>query len=132
MWPTSEQWGMPRIDPLYPVDRMVFSRTTTAPTNLRGHVDRDATTLAMFMKYSSQEARSAMVISTKKPAETGGDLRAGAVNGHFRAKELTVKRFFDGLDRIVGTILAMDSFRQATLGRIFGSRVKPTRKDRHE
>src|SRR6185312_10463948 len=33
----------------------------TAPTNLRSQVERDETTRAMFMKYSSQEARSAMV-----------------------------------------------------------------------
>jgi hypothetical protein len=63
------------MEPLYPVDRMVFSRTITAPTNLREQVDRDATTLAMFMKYSSQEARSGMGISTKKPGETRDDLR---------------------------------------------------------
>lgn len=51
---------MPRIDPLYPVDRMVLSRTITAPTDLRGQVEREETTRAMFMKYSSQGARSAM------------------------------------------------------------------------
>ncbi len=39
---------------------MVLSRTITAPTDLRGQVERDDTTRAMFMKYSSQEARSAM------------------------------------------------------------------------
>jgi hypothetical protein len=54
---------------------MVFSRTITAPTNFRGHVDRDATTLAMFMKYSSQDARSAMGISTKKPDKRGVETR---------------------------------------------------------
>jgi hypothetical protein len=57
MCPTSEQWGIPRIDPLYPVERMVFSRTITEPTYLRGQVDRDATTVAMFMKYSSHDTR---------------------------------------------------------------------------
>lgn len=50
----------------------------TAPTNLRGQVDRDATTVAMFMKYSSHEARSAMPVSTKNPNRAkdgfGGDL----------------------------------------------------------
>lgn len=50
---------------------MVFSRTMTAPTNLRGQVERDATTLAMFMKYSSQEALSGMGISTKKSSKAG-------------------------------------------------------------
>jgi hypothetical protein len=57
MCPTSEQWGIPRIDPLYPVDRIVRSRTITAPTNLRGQVDLLAVTAAMFMKYWSQETR---------------------------------------------------------------------------
>lgn len=54
----------------------------TAPTNLRGQVDRDATTVAMFMKYSSQEARSAMPVSTKNPNRAkegfGGDLPKAA------------------------------------------------------
>src|SRR4051812_27330691 len=36
---------------------MVFSRTITEPTYLRGQVDREATTWAMFMKYSSHDAR---------------------------------------------------------------------------
>jgi hypothetical protein len=36
---------------------MVRSFTITAPTNLRGQVDREETTRAMFMKYSSQDAR---------------------------------------------------------------------------
>jgi hypothetical protein len=39
---------------------MVLSRTITAPTDLRGQVEREETTRAMFMKYSSQEALSAM------------------------------------------------------------------------
>ena len=67
------------MEPLYPVERMVFSRTMTAPTNLRGHVDRDATTFAMFMKYSSHEARLGMGISTKKPDVAGGEWRVGAI-----------------------------------------------------
>src|SRR6476661_2333031 len=57
MWPTSEQWGMPRIEPLYPVDRIVRFRTMTAPTYLRGQVERVDTTCAMLMKYSSHDAR---------------------------------------------------------------------------
>src|SRR5512141_666541 len=36
---------------------MVLSRTSTAPTCLRSHVARVATTRAMFMKYSSQLTR---------------------------------------------------------------------------
>ena len=72
---------MPRIDPLYPVDKMVFSRTIAAPTNLRAQVDREATTLAMFMKYSSHEARSAMAVSTKKSCRPNseGSLFGGIV-----------------------------------------------------
>src|SRR6266545_1295008 len=58
MWPSSLQWGMPRIEPLYPVERMVLSRTITEPTNLRGQVERDETTCAMRMKYTSQGTRS--------------------------------------------------------------------------
>src|SRR5262249_2247440 len=49
---------MPRMEPLYPVERMVLSRTMTAPTYLRGQVERDATTSAICMKYSSQGRRS--------------------------------------------------------------------------
>ena len=45
------------MEPLYPVDRIVRSRTMAAPTYLRGHVDREATTAAMFMKYWSQDTR---------------------------------------------------------------------------
>ena len=36
---------------------MFLSRTMTAPTNLRSHVERVDTSRAMFMKYSSQDAR---------------------------------------------------------------------------
>jgi DNA-binding transcriptional regulator GbsR (MarR family) len=46
----------------------------------------------------------------------------------YRERLAVMKRFFDGLDRIVGTIMAMDSFRQATLGRLFGGRAKPANK----
>src|SRR5204863_1510609 len=41
---------------------MVRSRTITAPTYLRGQVDREATTCAMFMKYSSQDTRASAMI----------------------------------------------------------------------
>src|SRR4051812_38477345 len=77
MWPTSEQWGIPRMEPLYPVDRMVRSRTITDPTYLRGQVDREATTAAMFMKYSSQDTRwSAMTLVLPKPAAQASARRA--------------------------------------------------------
>src|SRR5215831_12831320 len=55
MCPTSSQWGIPRMLPLYPVERMVRSRTTTAPTCLRSQVARVATCFAMSMKYWSHE-----------------------------------------------------------------------------
>src|SRR6266542_3103256 len=56
--PTSSQCGSPRIEPLYPVERIVRSRTITAPTCLRGQVEREATCWAMFMKYVCQSTRS--------------------------------------------------------------------------
>src|SRR5437867_7159453 len=55
--PASSQWGMPRTEPLYPVDRMVLSRTITAPTCLRSQVERVAACRAMFMKYVCQSTR---------------------------------------------------------------------------
>ena len=36
--------------PLYPVERMIRSRTSSAPTCLRSQVARDATTVAICMK----------------------------------------------------------------------------------
>src|SRR5437762_10776876 len=46
---------------------MVRSRTITEPTSLRGQVEREATTAAMFMKSSSQETRwSAMTLVYQK------------------------------------------------------------------
>src|SRR6202162_1268199 len=58
--PTSSQCGRPRIDPLYPVERIVRSRAITAPTCFLGHVARVATCRAMFMKYVCQSTRSGM------------------------------------------------------------------------
>ena len=55
------------------------------------------------------------------------DRQADPLIAFYRERLAVMKRFFDGLDRIVGTILAMDSFRQATLGRLFG---KPNNKER--
>jgi DNA-binding transcriptional regulator GbsR (MarR family) len=42
----------------------------------------------------------------------------------YRERLLTMQRFFDGLDRIVGALLAVENFREATIGRLFG--VKQT------
>src|SRR5215212_9567331 len=61
--PTSSQWGIPEGLPLYPVVRMRLSRTITAPTASRGHVERVATSCAMRMKYSSQEGRIFLSVS---------------------------------------------------------------------
>jgi hypothetical protein len=48
--PASAQCARPRIEPLYPVASSALSRTTTAPTLLRGHVERVAACTARFMK----------------------------------------------------------------------------------
>src|SRR5512145_2937029 len=52
---------------------MVLLRTMTAPTYLRGHVDRVATTCAMLMKYSSHEARGRIssVMQPSSPPKPG-------------------------------------------------------------
>src|SRR3989442_7545140 len=52
--PPSPQFARPRGVSLYPVERTMRSLTTTAPTCRRTHVDRDAASSAMRMKYSSQ------------------------------------------------------------------------------
>ena len=56
------------------------------------------------------------------------DMIAGAPEkGHdkhelafYRDRLLTMQRFFDGLDRIVGALLAIENFREATVERFFG------------
>ena len=55
--PTSVQCATWRGAPLYPVVRMRWSRTSTAPTLARGQVARVATVRAISMKYSSQPGR---------------------------------------------------------------------------
>jgi DNA-binding transcriptional regulator GbsR (MarR family) len=49
----------------------------------------------------------------------------------YRERLTTMKHFFDGLDRLVGTLLAMDRFRQATVGRLFPGRGKGRGRTRH-
>jgi HTH-type transcriptional regulator, glycine betaine synthesis regulator len=49
----------------------------------------------------------------------------------YRERLSTMKRFFDGLDRIIATILAMESFREAALGKLFGRHGKTSGKERH-
>src|SRR5438046_9125934 len=62
---------MPRIEPLYPVDRIVRFRTMTSPTYCRGHVERVATTCAMLMKYSSHDARGRIASGMPHPSAAG-------------------------------------------------------------
>src|SRR5919108_6290113 len=52
--PPSLQLRVPRGVPLYPVEITRLSRTMMAATFRLMQFDREATTLAMFMKYSSQ------------------------------------------------------------------------------
>src|SRR5829696_7160005 len=70
--PTSSQWGIPEGLPLYPVVRMRLSRTITAPTARRGHVERVATSCAMRMKYSSQEGRTFFRVSWEFEVSVAG------------------------------------------------------------
>src|SRR5437867_2050965 len=51
---------------------MLLSRTITAPTCLRSQVERDATSLAMRMKYSSHDARCRMPSSPRAPTGPRG------------------------------------------------------------
>src|SRR5579863_5862762 len=54
---------------------MLLSRTMTAPTNFRAHVERVDTSRAMFMKYSSQETRTRGVGATGSRDSTRTPLR---------------------------------------------------------
>src|SRR5918994_877943 len=51
---------------------MRLSRTITAPTASRGHVERVATSWAMRMKYSSQEGRAFFRASWEFEVSTAG------------------------------------------------------------
>src|SRR6266851_7058480 len=76
--PTSVQCGNPAGDPLYPVARILRSRTITAPTLARRQVERSATCRVIVMKYWSQLGRFITVffgipaprpLSPRKPAD---------------------------------------------------------------
>src|SRR5919202_6784121 len=54
---------------------MRLSRTTTAPTASRGHVERVATSCAMRMKYSSQEGRAFFSAACSPEVSTEGSLK---------------------------------------------------------
>src|ERR687897_3039892 len=73
--PTSSQCGIPEGAPLYPVVSIRLSRTTTAPTASRGHVERVATSCAMRMKYSSQEGRAFFSAACSSEVSIEGSLK---------------------------------------------------------
>src|SRR5918911_3691989 len=73
--PTSSQCGIPEGLPLYPVVRILLSRTTTAPTARRGQVERVATSWAMRMKYSSHEGRAFFRAACSPEVSTEGSLK---------------------------------------------------------
>src|SRR5215204_3198380 len=54
---------------------MRLSRTITAPTASRGHVERVATSWAMRMKYSSQEGRIFFSASWESEVSAAGSLK---------------------------------------------------------
>src|SRR5919107_5104713 len=54
---------------------MRLSRTITAPTARRGHVERVATSCAMRMKYSSQEGRTFFRASWELEVSAVGSLK---------------------------------------------------------
>src|SRR5918998_2235707 len=54
---------------------MRLSRTTTAPTASRGHVERVATSWAMRMKYSSHEGRARFSAACSSEVSTSGLLK---------------------------------------------------------
>src|SRR5918995_6540477 len=54
---------------------MRLSRTITAPTASRGHVERVATSWAMRMKYSSHEGRTFFRASWECEVSTAGSLK---------------------------------------------------------
>src|SRR5262245_50639842 len=72
------QWGIPAGAPLYPVARMFLSRTITAPTFARVHVERSATSRVMVRKYWCQLGRSLISTSyagSRQHAQWFGDER---------------------------------------------------------
>src|SRR5215210_6571890 len=73
--PTSSQCGIPEGLPLYPVVRILLSRTTTAPTARRGQVERVATWWAIRMKYSSHEGRVFFSAACSPEVSTEGSLK---------------------------------------------------------
>src|SRR5918993_5286847 len=92
--PTSSQCGIPEGAPLYPVVSIRLSRTTTAPTASRGHVERVATSCAMRMKYSSQEGRAFFSAACSSEVSIEGSLKRSIQPIPRVAQPRHDKRFF--------------------------------------
>src|SRR5215217_1717252 len=147
--PTSSQWGIPEGLPLLPVVRMRLSRTTTAPTARRGHVERVATSWAMRIKYSSQEGLTffraswefevsaagslkGSIESVSGVAETGDDERAvvqfrvdgGGIEGHVGVLAGNALAAWHVGDRVK----ARDPVRPLFLELVYGGREAPSRR----
>src|SRR5215212_2357737 len=60
---------------------MRLSRTTTAPTARRGHVERVATSWAIRMKYSSHEGRTFFRVSWEREVSVVGSLKGSIQPG---------------------------------------------------
>src|SRR4028118_42676 len=73
--PPWSRGGGPEGAPLWPVVRMRLSRTITAPTASRGHVERVATSCEILMKYSSHEGRTFFKVSCSRVVSTSGSLK---------------------------------------------------------
>src|SRR4028118_1876822 len=73
--PPWSRGGGPEGAPLWPVVRMRLSRTITAPTASRGHVERVATSCEILMKYSSHEGRTFFRVSCSRVVSTSGFLK---------------------------------------------------------
>src|SRR5215212_5243910 len=73
---------------------MRLSRTTTAPTASRGHVERVATSCAMRMKYSSQEGRAFFSAACSSEVSIEGSLKRSIQPIPRVAQPRHDKRFF--------------------------------------
>src|SRR2546430_13612056 len=69
--PPSSQCFVPAGVPLYPVETICLPTTSTAPLAEERHVERDFTTLATSMKYSSHDGRFDFRFFSKTPGTIG-------------------------------------------------------------
>src|SRR5215203_1708465 len=107
---------------------MRLSRTTTAPTARRGHVERVATSWAMRIKYSSQEGLTFFRASWEFEVSTAGSLKGSieSVSGVAETgdDERAVVQFRVGGDRVK----ARDPGRPLFLELVYGGREAPSRR----